>query len=191
MTINPGAIPQDHWVQDMQRGGGRIIGEACHFVDLLSFLADAPVISISAMMVGEGTTVRNDKMSILMNFGDGSIGTLNYFANGSESFPKETLEIFSEGRIIRMDNFRKTEGFGFSHFRKFKTFRQDKGHSAEIAAFIDSVSGKNPPLIAFPDIVNTTLATFAAMISAAENRTILLSAQFPDFQPLSRNRKPE
>ncbi|HYW79556.1 MAG TPA: bi-domain-containing oxidoreductase, partial [Thermoguttaceae bacterium] len=149
MTVNGGSIPVDHWIQDPDRGGGRIIGEGCHFIDLLAHVADSPVTTVSAMMVGEGVAVRDDKTVIQLAFADGSIGTVNYFSNGSKSYPKETLEVFSDGRVLRMENFRQTVGYGFDRFKKFKTPRQDKGHDAEMAAFVDRISAGGEPLIPF------------------------------------------
>ena len=174
MTVNAGAIPADHWVQDPKRGGGRIIGEACHFIDLLSHLAGAPVTSVSARMVGPGSEVRADKMSIQLGFADGSIGTVNYFANGAKSYPKEVLEVFSEGRIARVENFRATLGYGFKGFQKFKTWRQDKGHNQEIAAFVERVARGGQPLIPFAELENATRASFAAMESALSGQTVRL-----------------
>jgi len=172
MTVNAGFIPPDHWTQDPERGGGRIIGEGCHFIDLLSFLAGAPVATVSAQMVGGNGPVREDKMSMLLGFADGSVGTVHYFANGSKSYPKETLEIFGDGRVIRMENFRVTKGFGFKGFSPFRTWRQDKGHRAEIAAFVDAVAAGGTPLIPFDEIVNVTKASFAAVESARTGKVI-------------------
>ncbi|MGO8697377.1 MAG: asparagine synthase (glutamine-hydrolyzing) [Limisphaerales bacterium] len=166
MTVNAGAIPADHWVQDMARGGGRIIGEACHFIDLLSWIAGAAVTEVSAIMVGKGPAVRADKMCIQLSFRDGSIGTVNYFANGSKSYPKEILEIFSEGRIARLENFRATRFYGFAGPKKFRTWRQDKGHEQEVAAFIDRADKGGEPLISFAELENVTRASFCAMESA-------------------------
>jgi predicted dehydrogenase len=174
MTINAGAIPADHWVQDPERGGGRIIGEGCHFMDLLSFIADGPVKSVSAFMVGEGPAVRGDKMSIIMEFSDGSVGTVNYFANGAKSYPKEMLEVFSDERVLRMENFRMTRGFEFAGFKRFKTARQDKGHAAEMAAFVQRVKDGGEPLIPFAQLANITRASFAAVESARERKVVLL-----------------
>lgn len=174
MTVNAGAIPPEHWSQDPNQGGGRIIGEACHFIDLLLFMAEAPVVSVSAVMVGEGPAVRTDKMSIQLGFADGSVGTVNYFANGSKSYPKEVLEVFSDGRIVRLDNFRTATGFGFKGSRSFRTWRQDKGHNAEIMQFIDRVAVGEEPLIPFGELANVTRATFAAMASANSGERIKL-----------------
>jgi predicted dehydrogenase/threonine dehydrogenase-like Zn-dependent dehydrogenase len=180
MTVNAGHIPADVWVHDPVRGGGRIIGEACHFIDLLAFLAGSKVKSVAAHQMGSGVAIKEDKMSISLGFEDGSIGTVNYFANGSKSYPKETLEVFSDQRVLRMDNFRKTVGFGFNGFKKFKTSRQDKGHNAEFAAFIDQLSSGGAPLIPLDELVNAALASFAAMTAASELRTIVLDNEYAD-----------
>lgn len=174
MTINAGYIPPDHWVQDPQRGGGRIIGEGCHFIDLLSHLAASRVETVSASMVGDAAVIRSDKMSIVLGLADGSVGTVNYFANGPKSYPKETLEVFSEGRVLKMENFRGTRGYGFSEFKKLKTLRQDKGHANEIAAFIERISTGGESLIPFDQLANVTEASFAAVKSAREVKTIQL-----------------
>jgi predicted dehydrogenase/threonine dehydrogenase-like Zn-dependent dehydrogenase len=171
MTVNAGEIPADHWTQDPERGGGRIVGEGCHFIDLLSFLAGSRVRSVSAARVGEGPAVRDDKMSILLEFADGSVGTVNYFANGAKSYPKEILEVFSDGRVLRLENFRATYGFGFQGFKRFKTIRQDKGHAVEIAAFIGRIAQGGGPLIPFDQLQNVTRASFAAVQSARQRAT--------------------
>jgi predicted dehydrogenase/threonine dehydrogenase-like Zn-dependent dehydrogenase len=174
MTVNAGEIPADHWTQDPERGGGRIIGEGCHFIDLLSFFAASSVRSVSAAMVGEGPAVRDDKMSMVLEFADGSVGTVNYFANGAKSYPKEMLEVFSDGRVLRLENFRATCGFGFKGFRRFKTTRQDKGHSAELGEFIRRIEQGGGPLIPFDQLRNVTRASFAAVKSARERAVVAL-----------------
>jgi predicted dehydrogenase len=172
MTVNAGAIPAGHWVHDPQQGGGRIIGEACHFVDLMVHLTGAPVRTVSATMMAETEAAKQDKMSLSMTFGDGSIGTVHYFANGAKTYPKEQLEIFSEGRVLRLDNFRCTRGFGFPRFRKFKTWRQDKGHVAEFSAFLDRIRQGGQPLIPLPQSVNVTRTCLAAMAAAETQQTL-------------------
>lgn len=174
MTVNAGFIPPEHWTQDPERGGGRIIGEGCHFIDLLSYLADARVMTVSAQRVGGHSPVRDDKMSILLGFADGSVGTVNYFANGAKSYPKETLEVFGDDRVIRMENFRITKGFGFKGFKSFRTWRQDKGHRAEIAAFVDAVGSGSSALIPFDEIINATKASFAAVEAAKTGKVVFV-----------------
>ncbi len=178
MLINAGMIPPDHWVHDPARGGGRIIGEACHFIDLMVFLTGSPVRTVSAAMMDAGSLVKEDKMGIVLGFEDGSVGTVNYFANGSKSYPKEELTVFSDGRVLRLDNFRKTTGYGFKGFRTFKTWRQDKGHAAEFAAFVDWLNRGGGPLIPLSELVNVTYASFAAMAAAREHRTVDLNEEY-------------
>ncbi|HSR12327.1 MAG TPA: Gfo/Idh/MocA family oxidoreductase, partial [Thermodesulfobacteriota bacterium] len=173
MTVNAGFIARDHWTQDPEVGGGRIIGEGCHFIDLLCCLAGARAARVSAF-----TAEGQDRMSIALQLSDGSIGTVNYFANGTKSYPKEILEVFSEGRVIRMENFRVTKGYGFRGFQSFRTWRQDKGHRAEIDGFIESASGGGEPPIPFQEIVNVTRASFAAVEAARKKTVITLPMEF-------------
>ena len=174
MTVNAGIIPQDHWIHDPEVGGGRIVGEGCHFIDLMVSLTGSMVQSVSACMAGDGFAVRTDKMSIVLGFADGSVGTVNYFANGSKSYPKEMLEVFSEGRVLRMENFRITLGYGFKGFKRFRTLRQDKGHNAEVAAFVERIAAGGEALIPFEQLENVTRAGFAAVESARERQTVIL-----------------
>ncbi|MBT5923740.1 MAG: zinc-binding dehydrogenase, partial [Cellvibrionales bacterium] len=111
MTVNAGFIPADHWVHDPASGGGRIIGEACHFVDLLRFLADASIESVNAVAMDSQC---NDSVSIQLRFKNGSIGVVNYLANGSKSLAKERLEVFCNGAVLQLDNFRALRGYGWS-----------------------------------------------------------------------------
>jgi predicted dehydrogenase/threonine dehydrogenase-like Zn-dependent dehydrogenase len=162
MTVNAGAIPPEHWTQDKSVGGGRIIGEGCHFIDLLRFLAGAPIVSTQATMIGSapGMTVRDDKTSFTLSFADGSFGTVHYLANGHKSFPKERLEIFCAGRILQLDNFSKLHGFGWPGFNKMNLWRQDKGQTACAAAFVEAIENGEPSPIPFEEIVEVTQASF-------------------------------
>jgi predicted dehydrogenase/threonine dehydrogenase-like Zn-dependent dehydrogenase len=146
MTMNAGAIPADHWTQDNEVGGGRIIGEACHFIDLMRFLAGAEVVSVQARRMGEarGVPVTEDKAAITLGFADGSFGTVHYLANGAASFPKERVEVFTAGRVLQLDNFRKLRGYGWSGFKKMNLWRQDKGQSACVAAFLSAIESGGP-----------------------------------------------
>ncbi len=151
MTMNAGAIPADHWTQDNAVGGGRIIGEACHFIDLMRFLAGSKIVSVQARRMGETDAVQvlEDKASITLGFEDGSFGTIFYLANGASSFPKERVEVFAAGRVLQLDNFRKLKGFGWAGFNKMNLWRQDKGQDACAAAFVESIrQGKESPISA-------------------------------------------
>lgn len=164
MTVNAGAIPSSHWTQDPEVGGGRIVGEGCHFVDLLRFLAGSPITDVQARSVGGSPSdgIRNDKVTITLSFGDGSMGSIHYLANGNKSFPKERLEVFCGGRILVLDNFRKLTGYGWKGFRADKLWRQDKGHKAEAAEFLRSVEKGLPTPIPFEELVEVTRATIRA-----------------------------
>jgi predicted dehydrogenase/threonine dehydrogenase-like Zn-dependent dehydrogenase len=162
MTVNAGTIPASHWTQDPEVGGGRIIGEGCHFVDLLRFLAGSAITDVQARAVGGSPSdgIREDKAVITLAFAGGSIGTIHYLANGHKSFPKERLEVFCGGRILVLDNFRRLSAYGWKGFRSDRLWKQDKGHAAEVAAFVTAVETGGPPPIPFDEIVEVTRATF-------------------------------
>jgi predicted dehydrogenase/threonine dehydrogenase-like Zn-dependent dehydrogenase len=144
MTVNAGAIPAEHWTQDRAVGGGRVVGEACHFIDLLRYLAGAPIVEWRRLDMASPT---HDTLSLQLAFEDGSMGTVHYFANGPKSFPKERLEVFASGRVLQLDNFRKLTGFGWPGFTKMNLWRQDKGQKACAAAFVRAVeSGGESPI---------------------------------------------
>jgi predicted dehydrogenase len=165
MTVNAGEIPFSHWTQDRRIGGGRIVGEGCHFIDLLRYLADSPIATTGATMIGPGSgaTIRDDKVSIMLTFADGSFGTIHYLSNGHKSFPKERLEVFCAGRILQLDNFRRLHGFGWPGFKKMNLWRQDKGQKACAAAFVSAIRQGQPPSIPFQQLLEVTRATFDIM----------------------------
>lgn len=169
MTVNAGSIPAEHWTQDRMIGGGRIIGEGCHFVDLLRFLSGSPIVSVQAMMMGAAArgTSRDDKATFTIGFADGSFGTVHYLANGHKSFPKERLEVFCGGRVLQLDNFRKLQAFGWPGFKKMNLWQQDKGNAACAAAFIQSIREGTPSPIPFEELVEVSRATFDVMDSLA------------------------
>ncbi|MGN7916583.1 bi-domain-containing oxidoreductase [Lysobacter sp. 22409] len=161
MTVNAGAIPADHWTQDSQLGGGRLIGEACHFVDLLRFLADSPILGHQLTAVGNvpGAGIRSDRVSFTLSFADGSFGTVHYLANGDKSFPKERLEVFTAGRVLQLDNFRRLRGYGWPGFKKMNLWRQDKGQAQCAAAFIQAVKGQAAAPIPAEDVFEVARVT--------------------------------
>jgi predicted dehydrogenase len=142
MVMNAGAIPRTHWTQNAQIGGGRIVGEACHFIDLMRFLAGWPIVEVFARRMGDTPLreVTEDNASITLGFEDGSFGTIMYLANGSPAFPKERIEAFAAGRVLQIDNFRRMTGFGWAGFRKQNLLRQDKGQAACAAAFLQGIA---------------------------------------------------
>jgi len=153
MTVNAGQIPSDHWTQDPHLGGGRIIGEACHFIDLLRHLAACSIVRWERTGLD---CLTQDTVTLQFTFEDGSIGTIHYFSNGSKAFPKERLEIFTAGRVLQLDNFRKLTGFGWPGFKKMNLWRQDKGQRACANAFVEAVKGASSPPIDFSELVEVT-----------------------------------
>ncbi|MDG1937722.1 MAG: bi-domain-containing oxidoreductase [Pseudomonadales bacterium] len=158
MTVNAGFIPADHWVHDPVIGGGRIIGEACHFIDLLRHLAGASIESVHAIAM-DGQC--QDSVSVQLRFNNGSIGVVNYLANGSKSLPKERLEIFCNGAVLQLDNFRTLRGYGWPGFKSDKLWRQDKGQTQCAQAFVDAITtGDGSHLITFDELSEVTSACF-------------------------------
>jgi len=148
MTMNAGEVPKEHWTHDVEIGGGRIIGEACHYIDLMRFLAGSKIKSFNAVKMGENDFVEitEDKALISLIFEDGSMGSIHYFANGGKVFPKERIEIFCDNAALQLDDFRKLRGFGWKGFNKMNLWSQDKGQENCVNAFMNSVreGGGNP-----------------------------------------------
>lgn len=156
MTVNAGAIPADHWTQDRETGGGRLIGEACHFIDLLRCLAGQPI-SQASVTVMDSTT--RDTFSIQLQFADGSLGLIHYLANGSKAFPKERLEVFAQGRVLQLDNFRRMRAFGWPGAPSQRLWKQDKGQVACAAAFLAAVRGVSAPPVPFDELLEVSRVT--------------------------------
>ena len=163
-TMNAGHIPANVWVHDMKTGGGRIIGEACHYMDLITFLTGSKIKSVCMNAMGINPQANTDSASILLQYENGSTGVINYFANGSKAYSKERIEVYAQERTIITDNFCVTEGFGTKNFSKLKT-NLDKGHNAQFKLLVERVKSGGKALIPIDEIVNTTLASFAAIES--------------------------
>ncbi|MDD4515965.1 bi-domain-containing oxidoreductase [Massilibacteroides sp.] len=163
-TMNAGFIPSNVWVHDLKVGGGRIIGEACHFIDLITYLTGSKVKSVCMNSMGVNPEENTDNASILLKYENGSTGVINYFANGSKAYSKERVEVYSQERTLVLDNFRKTEGFGFKGFSHLKT-PMDKGHKDQFRLLVERIQKGGEPLIPFEDIINTTRVSFAAIES--------------------------
>ncbi len=155
MTMNAGVIPSDHWTQDLAVGGGRIIGEACHYIDLMRFLAGSEITGFTATCMGkaDGVEITEDKASITLTFKNGSFGTIHYLANGGKSFAKERIEVFANGGVLQLDNFRKLIGYDWKGFKKDKLMNQDKGQSNCSKAFIKSIQNGEMSPISFEEIM--------------------------------------
>ena len=163
-TMNAGFIPKDSWVHDMEVGGGRIIGEACHYIDLCSYLTGSEVESVCVNYLGNIPEDNCDNMSILLRYKNGSNAVVNYWANGSKDYPKERIEAHSQGKTLVIDNWKKLQGYGTKCFSKMDKGLQ-KGHREEFALLNDRIKNGGDPLIPFELLVNTTKATFACLES--------------------------
>lgn len=171
VTINAGAIPGDSWVHDRAIGGGRILGEVCHFVDLISFLTGSYVVSVCLNAMGQRPSETSDSASLLLRYQNGSTGVVNYFSNGSKAYAKERIEVYSQERTLVLDNFRTLTGYGFRGFSGMSG-KQDKGHKEQMKRLIKQIREGGKPLIPFAEIINTTQATLAALHSLRERRWV-------------------
>jgi predicted dehydrogenase len=145
MTMNAGEISKEHWTQDPKVGGGRIVGEACHYIDLMRFLSGSKIKDFSAIKIADNKymEVTEDKSIISLEFEDGSIGVINYLANGGKAFPKERIEVFCDNAVLQLDNFRKLRGFGWQGFKSLNLFSQEKGQVTCVREFMHSVRNGN------------------------------------------------
>lgn len=158
--INAGYLPPDHWVNDREQGGGRVLGEVCHFVDLLMFLAGSPIVEVAGRAVGTAARYSGGNVLVSLRFANGSEGMISYLANGDRSFSKERLEIFGGGATAVLEDFRRLELVRNGRKKTIHSrWRQDKGHAAEWASFITSLQRAAAPAISFEDILCSTLAT--------------------------------
>ena len=153
-TINSGFINPEHWIQNPEIGGGRFLGEACHFVDLIKYLVDQPIISLDVNFARDINQM-NDTFSINLSFKDGSIGSINYFSNGHKSYPKENLEVFSSGKIFKLNNFRSLSAWGQRGFSRNKLLKQNKGQIECATSFVNAINSSAASPIDFADIYYT------------------------------------
>lgn len=174
--INAGYLPPNHWLQDPQIGGGRIIGEGCHFIDFLTFLVGQNPISVFARALPNDGRYHNDNIVIHLSYPDGSIGTVTYLSNGDKSFPKERIEVFTANRVAVLDDFRSLELVQNGKRQVGKSrLRQDKGHQALWQAFLNATRAGGPPPIAYEDLIMTTRTTFAVVDSLQMGSAIQLA----------------
>ena len=169
-TMNSGFIDNKSWIQDLEVGGGRVIGEACHLIDLISFLTGSSVSSV--VMNSFGTTMQKntDNVSILLKYANGSQGVINYFSNGNKSYPKERIEIYDQGKNIVIDNFRSIKYWGYNS--KNRKSKQDKGHFNQYKKWYEMVTDGSDPIIKFEDIINTSKAAVSCVESLVCNKWI-------------------
>jgi predicted dehydrogenase len=175
--VNAGPMPRDHWVQDPEQGGGRVLGEVCHFVDFLTFLLGAAPIEVCANALANSGQYADDNVVIGLQYADGSRGTITYVANGDRSFSKERLEIFGGGAVAVLDDFRRLELIRHGRKQVFRSrLRQDKGHRGEWQAFAEAVRSGGEGPISFADIVSTTLSTLRIVDSRSCGRSVVVGS---------------
>lgn len=164
--VNAGRIPPDHWVQDPVVGGGRILGEVCHFVDYMQALCGSPPVSVFASRVGRHSSgITEDQCSLTLTFGDGSLGTIVYTAEGNSGLPKERFEAHTDGKSLTMDDFTETHCYAAGKTRVFKTPKRDKGFTEEMTRFVQAVERGLPPVIPFEQVEAVTRACLLAVRS--------------------------
>jgi polar amino acid transport system substrate-binding protein len=160
--INAGFAAKDHWIQKPDEGGGRIVGEVCHFLDLMQFITGSDPLRVFAESISANNNAvsDSDNVSITIKYRDGSLGTIFYVANGDSSLPKEQIEVFGESSVTVVNDFKKVQLIRKGRTRTVRRYKQDKGHRKELQAFIDAVKDDNGVPIPFKDIVTATFLTF-------------------------------
>jgi predicted dehydrogenase len=173
--VNAGFIPADHWTQDPVQGGGRLLGEGCHFIDTLIFLAGSIPVRVECIALPDSGRYAIDNLVVTMQFANGSIGVVTYVANGDKSFGKEFLEVFGGSLSARLEDYRTLR----IHHGKKRIFRksgsQDKGHKAEWEALVGYLLGKSAVPMSFDDVVRSTKTALAAKLSLDQNAAVLLN----------------
>ena len=159
--MNAGYIPNDHWVHDPIVGGGRIIGEACHFVDLARFIIGTNICEHHVTYTGGSGSASQttDQVSITLKFGDGSVANIIYLSSGHKSYPKETIDIFVSGKILTLNNFKGLRGFGWKNFKRQSLLKQNKGQFECASAFISAIKNQTQPPISTGEIFEVTRRT--------------------------------
>ena len=171
INMNAGFISPEHWVHDLQIGGGRIIGEACHLIDLCVYISGSKVERICLNSLGNDSSKNTDNVSMLLKMKNGSNASINYFSNGSNQYSKERVEIYSQNRTWIIDNYERTVGYGIPGFKNLKT-KVDKGHKTQFKKYIHSLKEGSQSLIPIEDIVNVTVSSIKAIDSFQKNKWI-------------------
>lgn len=179
VMVNAGPLPPDHWVHDVELNGGRIIGEGCHFVDLVRYLVGDKIESISAMSTKGYMGTDEDKVITTLTFEDGSHAAIHYLANGNKDFPKERVEVFSSERVYVIDNFRSLKSYGDSV--ALRGLKQNKGHNQEVKEFLEAIENGKPNPIPIDEIYEVHLATLAIYKSLSEQRIVKMKEMWENL----------
>ena len=178
--VNAGHLPLNHWLHDPAQGGGRIIGEGCHFVDMLTYLVGEPPLSVTAVGLPDNGRYREDNIHLAFTFPGGSIGTIDYLANGDKAYPKERLEVFGGKQVAVIDDFRTLEMVqGGKRKIQRSRLRQDKGHRAEWQAFARAITQAGQPPIPYNHLYGVAMATFAAVEALRTGEKVSISSRMP------------
>ena len=170
--INAGPLPEDHWLLDPNQGGGRIIGEMCHFIDFFQFISDAePKVICAQQPITDIRDVASDNCQVAFQFTDGSIGVISYITCGDPALPKELVEVFAGGRSVVIHDFKRTELYSNGHKKTFKTRSQDKGHKDEIEIFVNKIREGGEPPVSFDSYYATTMTSFRILEFLKNKRT--------------------
>ena len=171
--VNAGYLPPDHWINDREQGGGRILGEVCHFIDLLMFLSGSPIIEVDADPLGGTSRYSADNIVVRLQFANGSLGTIAYLANGDRTCSKERIEVFGGGSTAVLEDFRRLDLMRNGRIETVRArLRQDKGHRAEWAAFANSIRSPQKPAITFEEITCSTLSTLSVEESRSTGKPV-------------------
>ncbi len=173
--VNAGSIPADTWIQDSAIGGGRIIGEVCHFVDFLTFICDSLPVRVYASAMPD-TSHLNDTVTVNLEFANGSVGTICYFANGSRKLSKEYIEVYQSGLTGVIRDFKELDIFGNGKPKHKKLLNQDKGQACMVRSFIDGIKNGNTPLISASEIFTVTRTTLGIIESLQNHQVVLIPA---------------
>lgn len=173
-TVNAGYLPLNHWTHDPAVGGGRLIGEGCHFIDLMTWLTGSQPVQVTARALPDAGKYLQDNLVLMITFADGSVGTLHYLANGDKSYPKERVEVFSAGKVVLLEDFRTLEVVNKGTFKVVRSSQQDKGHAGAWRAFLTAVRSGGKPPIPYTDLWSVTQATFAAVESLRTGEQVKL-----------------
>ncbi|HBK61438.1 MAG TPA: oxidoreductase [Firmicutes bacterium] len=170
--VNAGSIPAEHWTQDPAEGGGRIVGEACHFIDLMQYLCDSPPIAVYALAGAKGDSAVDDNVAVTVQFDNGSIGTLAYFTTGDRAIPKEHVEVYGGGKTAIIEDFRRVQIASGGNVRAVRSRGQDKGQSSMLDAFVQAIHSGGPWPIPLDQLVATTLTSFRVLDSIRTREVI-------------------
>ncbi|MBN1264366.1 MAG: bi-domain-containing oxidoreductase [Anaerolineales bacterium] len=179
--VNAGSLPLSHWTFDPEQGGGRIIGEGCHFVDFLTWLTGALPVQVQSFAAPDNNRYREDNVVLMIQFTDGSIGSVSYLANGDKSVPKERVEVFGGGRIAVLDDYRSLQLAANGRTQTHRSrLRQDKGFSAEWMSFVSRIKAGGPPPIPYEHIDAVHRAVFAAVESLRSGQAVEIHSRAMD-----------